>query len=59
MGRTDIRNFYEKSEDLENDYVSEKESHDSYYDIGLSDEAVRQINDYIEFIKQKYKLEVN
>jgi len=59
VGRTDVRNFYEKSKDAENDYVSENELHDSYYNIGLPDEAIRQINDYIEFIKQKYRSEGN
>lgn len=55
LGRTDIRNFYEKTEAPENEYVSESRAYDDFFKIGLPDEAIRQINDYIEFIKQKYK----
>ena len=57
LGRTSVRNFYEKAEVEENDFVSEGMSCKDLYSIGLPDEVIRQINDYIEFMKQKYKLE--
>lgn len=59
LGRTDIRNFYEKVESGEKDYVSESNGYNDFHNIGLPDEAIRQINDYIEFIKQKYNAERN
>lgn len=57
LGRTSVRNFYEKAEVEENDFVSEGMSCKDLYSIGLPDEVIRQINDYIEFMKQKYKPE--
>jgi len=52
LGRTDIRNPYDKDGSIKNDYLFETKSYLDKY--GLPEEAVKQIDDYIEFIKQKY-----
>lgn len=53
LGRIQVRNPYAQSA-TEKEYIFEKPAHDSYKS-DLPEEAIKQIDDYIEFIKQKYK----
>lgn len=57
LGRTTVRNFYGKDEAGEISSVSETASYNDFNKNGLPEEAIKQINDYIEFIKQKYNSE--
>lgn len=54
LGRTDLRNPYTKDASSKDDRIFEKAYH-HLYKSGLPDEAVKHIDEYIEFIKQKYK----
>jgi transcriptional regulator with XRE-family HTH domain len=47
LGRTDIRNSYETNIETKAYHNLEKS--------GLPEEALKQIDEYIEFVKQKYK----
>ncbi|MEA4962810.1 helix-turn-helix domain-containing protein [Lutispora sp.] len=54
LGRTDVRYFYDEDEAGEISSVSETASYHDFNKDELPEEAIKQINDYIEFIKQKY-----
>lgn len=52
LGRTDIKHPYQIKESREPSFIQETKSCLCHQ--GLNEEAIKQINDYIEFIKQKY-----
>lgn len=54
LGRTDVKTFYDNETSAAKKCLFETQS---YYDLdksGLPKEAIKQIDDYIEFIKHKY-----
>ena len=53
LGRTNIRTPYDQYGSIENDYLFETKLYTDKY--GLPEEAIKQIDDYIEFIKHKYQ----
>lgn len=54
LGRSEIKNPYGKEESLENELSCEAKSYYFLEKHDLPAEAVQRIDEYIEFIKQKY-----
>ncbi|MFZ5967390.1 MAG: helix-turn-helix domain-containing protein [Bacillota bacterium] len=54
LGRTEIKKPYDKDETVEKAYFFETPSSYNFDKAGLPEEAIKQIDAYIEFIKQKY-----